>query len=289
MPADPFAEAPVVISASRRTDLVRCHPHVLAGWLAAGRVAVRNPFNGRTREVDLRPERVHSLVLWSKDYSALLADAHGLRGRIAGYAQVVFQFTVTGLGGGPIEPGVLSPADAARQFTGLVELAGSPERVRWRFDPVVFWRQGRRVAGNLRTFDALAERAAAAGLRRVTVSLYQDYAKARRRAANAGLAWVRPRPVRVRAVVRRLQESARVHGLTVYTCASPELAAAGLAPGRCIDGSELARSHPAHLAAAAGKDPGQRAACGCTPSVDIGDYHLSCPDGCLYCYASPKA
>ncbi len=287
MPDDPFSEAPVVISASRRTDLVRCHPEVLAGRLAAGRVTVRNPFNGRTREVDLRPERVHSLVLWSKDYSALLADAHGLRGLVARYAQVVFQFTVTGLGAGPIEPGVLPPADAARQFPDLVELAGSPERVRWRFDPVVFWRRGRRVDGNLRAFAPLAERAAAAGLRRVTVSLYQDYAKARRRAARAGLTWVRPRPARVRAVAYRLQECARVHGLSVYACASPELEAAGIAPGRCIDGEELSRLHPARTPAAAGKDPGQRAACGCTPSVDIGEYRLSCPDGCLYCYANP--
>jgi hypothetical protein len=284
----PSAGPLVVISASRRTDLARCHPEVLAAWLAAGRVTVRNPFNGLAREVDLRPEAVHTLVLWSKDYSALLADAHGLRGLLARYTQVVCHFTVTGLGGGPLEPGVLPPADAARQFPELVGLGGSPERVRWRFDPIVFWRTGKGVEGNLRAFDALATAAAAAGLRRVTVSLYQDYAKARRRAVRIGLAFVRPHPDRVRAVARWLQGRALAHGLSVRACASPELEAAGIQPGKCIDGEELMRLHPARATAPAGKDPGQRPACGCTPSVDIGDYHLSCPDGCVYCYANPK-
>ncbi len=195
---------------------------------------------------------------------------------------------MTGLGGGELEPGVPPPADAARQFPALVALTGAPARVRWRFDPVVFWRGGGRVVDNLRAFDALAGAAAAAGLDRVTVSLYQDYAKARRRAERLGLAFVRPRPGRARAVARWLKARASAHGLAVLACASPELAAAGIKPGRCIDGEELSRLHPSRAAAAGGKDPGQRPACGCTPSVDIGDYRLSCPEACAYCYANPR-
>lgn len=37
--------------------------------------------------------------------------------------------------------------------------------------------------------------------------------------------------------------------------------------------------------ASASKDTGQRTACGCIPSKDIGAYD-SCPHFCVYCYAN---
>jgi hypothetical protein len=277
----------VVISASRRTDLARCFPAELAAWLAAGRVQVRNPFNQRQREVDLRPEAVHTLVLWSKDYARLLAGEHGLRELLGRYAQVFFHFTVTGLGGGRLEPSVPAADAAVRQFRPLVALAGDPRRVTWRFDPVLLWRSDLRVESNLAAFDRIAEAAAQAGLVRVATSLCHWYAKAKRRAVQWGLRYVVPTAGRVQEIAGWLQEHARRYGLEVQACCCPEFAQAGLHASHCIDGDLLTRLHPDKLPAATGKDTGQRKDCGCTPSVDIGDYRLSCPQGCVYCYARP--
>ena len=62
-----------------------------------------------------------------------------------------------------------------------------------------------------------------------------------------------------------------------------DFSALGVGRAACID--------PAWLNAAlgldlpAGRDPGQRAACNCAPSRDIGAYD-TCDFGCAYCYAT---
>jgi hypothetical protein len=283
-----FPEPRPVISASRRTDLARCFPEVLAQWLADGRVAVPNPFNRKTREVDLRPENVHTLLLWSKDYARLLANEHGLRDRLREYAQLFFHLTLTGLGGTALEPGVAPPERVSRQFAELVNLAGNPQRVQWRFDPILAWNKGSGVKTNLRGFSEWTRAAADAGLKTVTVSWCQDYPKLRRRFVRAGVRRVEPTAARVGTVAAHLLEVSARHGLEVRACSCPALAAAGLPGARCVDAELLTRLHPRQWPAPGGKDAGQRPACGCAPAVDIGDYSLSCPRGCLYCYANPK-
>ena len=283
-----FPELKPVISASRRTDLARCFPERLSAWLSAGRVAVPNPFNRKTREVDLRPENVHTLLLWSKDYARLLANEGGLRDRLREYAQLFFQLTLTGLGGTKLEPGVAAPASIARQFSDLVRLAGNPERVMWRFDPILAWQEDCRVKTNLRGLADWMRAAADAGLKRVTVSLCQDYPKIRRRFQKAGITRVEPTPARVQNFAARLLELSVRHGLEPVACCCPPLTLAGLRAARCVDDGLLTRLHPWGWQAQTGKDAGQRPQCGCAPSIDIGDYSLSCPQGCLYCYANPK-
>lgn len=277
-----------VISASRRTDLARCFPAELSGWLQAGAVRVTNPFNGKERQVDLRPEAVHTLVLWSKDYSRLLADEQGLRQQIQRYAQVYFHLTITGFGGGPYEPGIRGAEKVGSQFQDLVRLAGDARRVSWRFDPILFWHEGERIVSNLIYFQKIAAAAAQAGVTRMRVSLCHWYAKARRRADKAGLPVVVPEPARIAGTAAWLQAQAAALGLEVQACCCPELVQAGIPAGHCIDGGLLAQLHPEGRPAALGKDTGQRQDCGCTPSVDIGDYRLSCPQGCVYCYANPQ-
>ncbi len=279
-----------VVSASRRTDLPAHFPGVLAGLLRAERARVRGP-RGAVRDVDLSPAAVHTIVLWSKDFAPMLADAGGLRDALAKYDQAYFLFTVTGLGGTPIEPAVPSPAAALAQLPALVALAGHPRRVSLRFDPVVFWRDGAgRLISNLDFFASAADAAARAGLTDVRFSAAQWYGKAIRRARTRGFVYADPPNEAKRDAAARMAETAAARGLRLHACAQTFLSEVpGISASSCIDGRLLGELHPRGDQAPTAKDRGQRAACECTVSVDIGSYAQTCAHGCVYCYAEGSA
>ena len=88
---------------------------------------------GGVRDVDLTPDTVHTVVLWSKDFSNLLRNSHGLRDLLASYDQLYLHFTVTGLGGTRVEPGVLPYRRGAGPAPRAGRLRGGPFA---RFGPV---------------------------------------------------------------------------------------------------------------------------------------------------------
>jgi hypothetical protein len=276
-----------VVSASRRTDLPALFPGVLAGFLRAERARVRGP-RGAARDVDLAPAAVHTIVLWSKNFGPLLAGEGGLRAALARYDQAYVLFTVTGCGGTPIEPAVPAPAAALAQLPALVAWTGHPRRVSLRFDPVVFWRDGAgRPASNLDFFAAAADAAARAGLVDIRFSAAQWYGKAVRRARARGFAFADPPDEVKRDAAARMAEMAAARGLRLHACAQTFLSEVpGVSASSCIDGRLLGELHPRGDKAPTAKDRGQRAACGCTASVDIGSYEQTCTHGCVYCYAS---
>jgi hypothetical protein len=275
-----------VISASRRTDLAARFPEWLAGVLAAGEASVLGP-RGRSRVVDLRPEAVHTLALWSKDFAGVLGDRNGLRGLLRRYDQAYFLLTITGLGGTPVERGVPPPASVLEQVGPLVELAGHPRRVSLRFDPVVHWKEPGGVRSNLDFFPTLARRAAALGVVDVRFSFAQWYGKAVRRADRLHFPFVDPEAEAKIEEARGLAAIAAGLKLNLYSCSQDFLTAVpGVLPSACLDGRLLEELHPRRLPASRLKDKSQRAECRCTESVDIGSYAQSCPHACLYCYAS---
>jgi len=276
-----------VISASRRTDLVSFFPGWLAACLEQGQAVVRGP--RRTYQVGLLPSEVHTIVFWSKNFANLLAGTARLKKQILRYDQIYLHFTVTGLGGGPLEPAIPAASKALAQVEPLVRLAGDPRRVSLRFDPVVFWRENGRVLTNLGFFPALAERARSAGIKDLRMSFVQWYAKARRRAAARGIDFVDPPEEEKKKYARELTSIASDLGLTLYACSQSFLSSVeGIRPSSCIDGRLLRELHPGREPASVARDRTQRPDCGCTESVDIGSYTQACPGACVYCYANPK-
>ena len=278
-----------VISASRRTDLVAFFP----GWLAAAlrdkAVRVSGP-RGRVQEVDLDPRSVHTVVLWSKNFANLIRNASGLRDVLGEYDQLYLHFTITGLGGTPVEAGSPPPAEALAQLPALAGIAGRPERVTVRFDPVLFWREDGATRSSLGFFGLVADAAANSGVRDLRMSFAQWYKKARARAEARGFGFIDPPDEEKRAVAAGLAAGAAKRGLTLHVCSQPFLAGVpGIRPSACIDGRLLERLHPGREPVSHRKDAGQRAGCLCTESRDIGSYAQRCPHGCVYCYANPSA
>ncbi len=276
-----------VISASRRTDL----PAAFPGWLSAALSREEAVFlgpRGRSRRVSLSPDTVHTIVLWSKDFSRLMANEAGLRSGLRQYRQVYFLFTITGLGGTSAEPGAPSLDAALTQLPVLVEMAGHPGRVSVRFDPLVHWREGGGIRSNLEAFEPVSAAAARLGIVDFRVSFAQWYGKAVRRAEARGFAFVDPSPEEKAAAAQRLAGAAASRGLVLHACSQSFLAAVpGFRASTCIDGALLSALHPDGEPAAAGKDSTQRPECGCTPSLEIGSYSQACGHGCVYCYARP--
>jgi hypothetical protein len=77
---------------------------------------------------------------------------------------------------------------------------------------------------------------------------------------------------------------AKQNGMRLVSCAEElDLRPYGVAPGKCMDDDLIAELFG--LPVTRRKDPGQREACGCVLSKDIGMYD-TCPCNCVYCYAT---
>ncbi len=265
-----------VISASRRTDLPAHYYDWLVESFRAGQAKVSRPYSRGTVLVDLRPESVHTIVFWSKDFSRLLRDSK----RWKEY-HLYFQFTLNHCP--ELEAGVPPLAERLEQMRRIADEWGA-ERILWRFDPIVFWADGTR--NNLGDFERIAQVAASCGIKRCTFSFMTQYPKVRSRGRLLGFDWFDPPFSKKVEVASYLARYLADCGIALYVCCNPELVGLeGIQPGRCIDGQLLAdlAGEPADT----GKDPTQRDSCGCTRSIEIGSYWMVCPHSCRYCYAQP--
>lgn len=261
----------MIVSASRRTDIPAYYSEWMVNRLKEGYVLVPNPRNtGRLTRVILDPERVDCIVFWSKDPKNILEklpqiDEMGYR--------YYFEYTITAFGTEE-ERNLPDKQQEIDTFLRLSEQIGS-ERVDWRFDPVMVTERYP-VDWHLRKFEDLC-RKLHGHTERCIISFIDPY-------RHLGSEWRGMSAESIRETASGLARIAECYGLPLYTCAEEiELSEFGIRHAACIDPKKVEKV--AGFPIVSKKDPGQRPACGCMASVDIGMYD-TCGHGCRYCYAT---
>ena len=125
------ATAPVIISASRSTDIPAFYAKRFFNRLAKWYCARYNPFNQQKMYISFQNCKV--VVFWTKNPKPILPHLHELDERGIHY---YFQVTLNDYVKEGFEPNVSSVDDRVETFKKLSEMIGK-ERVIWRFDPLI--------------------------------------------------------------------------------------------------------------------------------------------------------
>lgn len=311
------AAAPVIISASRSTDIPAFYAKWFFNRLAKGYCVWYNPFNQQKMYISF--ERCRVIVFWTKNPAPIIPYLSELDKRGIHY---YFQVTLNDYVKERFEPNVPSVAKRIETFKQLSSLIGK-ERVIWRFDPMIvtpqltprmlltkIWHIGNELKGytNKLVFSFVDVKA----YRKVQNNLVKEtpyYTKENVEQAEMTEA---QRTEIVEGLVK-LREIWKQDGwnLEMATCAEEvDLNKYGIEHNRCIDGELMKRIFaddkelvyylhtlkwpekdmfgeipPIPQKLKNVKDTGQRKICGCMVSKDIGMYN-TCRHFCVYCYAN---
>ena len=309
--------APVIISASRSTDI----PAFFARWfinrLAKGYCVWYNPFNQQPMYISF--ENTKAVVFWTKNPEPLIKYLPELDARGIHY---YFQYTLNDYEAEGFEPNVASLNQRIETFKKLSDLIGK-EKVIWRFDPLILSDQltprkllqkifhiGNQLKGytDKLVFSFVDVKA----YRKVQNNMVKEtslYDKDNVTSAEPDGA------LREELVLglSKLRDHWKSEGweIELATCGEDvDLEKYNISHNRCIDGELMERifpddqelicylrtgklpepdlfggNHEIPPKTKNLKDKGQRKACGCMISKDIGMYN-TCRHFCVYCYAN---
>lgn len=297
------AVAPVIISASRSTDI----PAFYADWffnrLKKGHSAWINPFNGVKSYISYNKARL--IVFWSKNPNPLLGHIDYLAERnINSYVQ----FTLNDYAKEKLESGVPSLDQRIETFIRLSEKLGKG-KVIWRFDPLLLT-ETLSVDELLRRIEYIGNQLYPFNEHFVFSFIDIDIYK--KVTANLAKNQLGIREFTFSEKIEFASELSRLNqkwGFSMATCAEQiDLNSFDIHHNKCIDEQLIIKyfSHDKKLMDFLGvkyqmpdmfgndyqilinkpiKDKGQREFCGCIISKDIGQYN-TCPHLCEYCYAN---
>lgn len=311
-------QAPLIISASRSTDI----PAFYADWffyrLKKGYSAWTNPFNGVKSYISY--DKVRFVVFWSKNPRPLLQHLHILKER---NIKCYVQYTLNDYEDEKLEK-VPSLANRIETFKLLIEQLGKG-CVIWRFDPM-FLTDNISIDDLLRKIQNIGDQ-----LKDYTEKLVFSYAdiaiykKVKRNLEASGIPFHEWNIVQMEEFADKLSAMNRDRewNFQIVTCGEKiDIRKYGIIHNRCIDGDLIVRlawndkelmdfmkvkieempaptlfdqpelpdgaillPHNRYFISTHKKDPGQRQFCECMASKDIGEYN-TCPHLCEYCYAN---
>lgn len=312
------AQFPIIISASRSTDI----PAFYADWffhrLKVGYSAWTNPFNGVKSYVSYNNTRF--IVFWSKNPERLLQYLHILKER---NIKCYIQYTLNDYEKEKLEK-VPSLSKRIDTFKSLVEKLGKGAVI-WRFDPMI-------LTDDI-SIDNLLQKVQNIGdqLKDYTKKLVFSYAdiamykKVKHNLVANGIPYHEWETAEMEEFAKKLSAMNQECGwnFQLSTCGEKiDIAKYGILHNRCIDGDLITRiawddkelmdfmkvkiedvpaptlfgdpelpegaillPHNHYFISKHKKDPGQRQFCECMASKDIGEYN-TCPHLCEYCYAN---
>ena len=168
----------------------------------------------------------------------------------------------------------------------------SPDRINWRFDPIMLGVEIEREPtpdkvgrARLKMFESLCQDISSFGVKRCTISFLSLYNAVENRLKKFNIHYLNLSEELQEKFASQLVEIANKYGITIYSCANPIIEnVPGIQKSHCIDGALLEKLFRKPVTHA--KDTGQREACGCTKSIDIASYNQICKHRCLYCYSN---
>ena len=293
------AQTPIIVSASRSTDI----PAFYADWffhrLEKGYSAWTNPFNGVKSYVSY--ENTRFIIFWSKTPRPLLPHLDYLRERNIG---CYIQYTLNDYEKEGLERGVPILSERIDTFKQLVDVLGNG-RVIWRFDPLL-------LTDDI-SIDALLSKIEHIGdqLQGYTEKLvfsYADILSYRKVKANLEKnhipyhEWTEPQ------MLEFAERLAELNGIEHNHCVDDDLIIRFAYEDKALMDFLKVKIFPIPVPNLFGesetlpddaivlpnntyathgdnKDKGQRLFCGCIVSKDIGEYN-TCPHLCEYCYAN---
>lgn len=309
---------PIIVSASRSTDIPAFYAKWFVDRLAAGYAVWYNPFNQQPMKISFEKTKV--VVFWTKNPAPLIPYLHELDERGIHY---YFLFTLNDYEAENFEPNVPALEERVETFKRLSALIGK-ERVIWRFDPIIMtshlqprdilkkvWKIGNLIkdCSEKLVFSFVDVKS----YRKVQNNLIKDTDSFTRETIDLA----EPNDEQIREIVEglaKLREHWKIEDgwtLTLATCAEKiDLEEYGVEHNKCIDGDLMERLFADDkelvyylrtgklpepdlfggipelpLESKNLKDKGQRKLCGCMISKDIGMYN-TCRHLCAYCYAN---
>jgi DNA repair photolyase len=294
----------VIVSASRSTDIPAFYTDWLISRIKAGYVKWKNPFSGKLTNVTFEQARL--FVFWTKNPAPMLDKLAFFDNSGFSY---YFQYTLNDYENENWESGLPPLDERIETFIRLSERIGK-EKLIWRFDPII-------LSDKLGP-DEILRRVERIGdiLHKHTERLVfsfidiENYRKVKHNLCSIPDNIHEIDTQTMEYLAKGISQLNECWGLELGTCAEKiDLELYGIEHNRCIDDRLIIRlfPHDNELMTYLGyttndqtdflaeqtaeytyqkiKDKGQRKACGCIKSKDIGQYN-TCPHGCVYCYAN---